>query len=372
MSSFPQELIDAIIDHFQDNPSTLLSCSKVHRSWTHRSRVHLVPDIFLDCQRPTATDKILSFHGCLSKDPLLVDYITSVELRNLHWNTSTLSGHAYEALSHILNTLLCVRRLSLQNVRWHNLPISLRRALVDFMRCPSLSTLKLTKVTAPKSSVFAGLLSAPSRLKILQLENISADDRQGCHPTHAAPKLGHCQDIGNRPLEVLDISTSINCWMLRCLFHPNTSLNLHSLRHVGISRMSQPHAVDELLRLLGQSLEHLVLNVHSEYGVRHEHIHISLMDMPWLRMLEFKQGVTEIALISLFGNLRQDHRLEEIRVVMPGSVFGDLGWSEPYYSQPRLPELRRVEYQVVAGYVSETQREFLPVGPNEKRVCTVD
>ena len=39
--SIPQEILDLIVDHLHDEPTTLKACCVVSRSWIHRTRTHL-------------------------------------------------------------------------------------------------------------------------------------------------------------------------------------------------------------------------------------------------------------------------------------------------------------------------------------------
>ncbi|RDB26104.1 hypothetical protein Hypma_006403 [Hypsizygus marmoreus] len=357
---FPQELVDIIIDILCDDPCSLKACSMVCREWTHRPRVHLLQKgIVFDLKevsfsRPKSTnDKAVSLHECLSNNPLLTEYVHSVELRNLLWRSSEQWEHV---LSQILLSLKHIRRLSLQKVRWYFISDELQGALSEVLKEPHLESIHFEGLVVREQSTLRSLLSFPPNLRTLWLKDTRCTDIQ----SGDAGPLGRGH-IGAGRLEELTLVTGDSSEASRVLewfFTSPPPFDLSSVRHLHMCDTIRSHFAGCLVRASAQSLEYLELESWYDYYTSEPMITAHLNDLPRLRCLVLTHKFLKPLIGRVFGNLRENHPFEEIRIKMltMGSRESWLG-VDAFLTQPQLGCLRRVEFLIMQKSWSEASRD---------------
>ncbi|KAM5544975.1 hypothetical protein V8D89_001086 [Ganoderma adspersum] len=101
-TTFPNELMDRIIDHFYDDPKTLSACGLVCLGWIPSVRYHRFQDVQLE------KDAIPAFHSLLKASPAVASYVGSI---SIDYYCHAIRGTAM--LCDILSSLPKLRALSL-------------------------------------------------------------------------------------------------------------------------------------------------------------------------------------------------------------------------------------------------------------------
>lgn len=269
-TSFPQELVDLVIDFLHNDLSTLKNCSMVCKKWTHRSRIHLLYTITFDLTPSTLVardalddtmrNKFTLFRQFLTSAPGLKQHVRSVELRNLQWRNEQ-GGDAFGVLSSVLKSLHHVERLSLHNLRWYNCTEPLKDAISELLQRPTIEHLELRTFAVRERLSLKRLLTYPVNLKSLHLKRIECRDyHRGDESTneHKAPAV--------RELRAFYIDATRCSCIFEWLLASKSSLNLSGLTTLHISNGCRPVFAERLLRLAGPSLERLELGIGYMFG----------------------------------------------------------------------------------------------------------
>ncbi|PBK69427.1 hypothetical protein ARMSODRAFT_1004177 [Armillaria solidipes] len=220
MVDFPQELVDAIIDHLIEDRLALLACLSVSSFFRCRAQFHLFPTI-----RLTEKRDFEEFNLLCAKSPSIPDLIKTLHV-TLPESTISLPRLSQVHTLHFNGSLRVV-------------PGDLERFRRIFSWVPStLTSLSVQDITFSSTATFRSLIGGLPLLKSLSLLAVYA---AGTGSDNSRPLGSSCDDKGPS-IEVLSI-TSINSDGVCAFFHGHPSLEPFAL-----------HGLSEL-RFFGFALE---------------------------------------------------------------------------------------------------------------------
>ncbi|KAK0237185.1 hypothetical protein EDD85DRAFT_836478 [Armillaria nabsnona] len=236
MVDFPQELVDAIIDHLIEDRLALLACLSVSSLFRYRAQFHLFPTIHLTEKRDFEEFSLLC-----TKSPSIPDF---VKILHVTLPESTIS----------LPRLLQVHTLHF-NGSLRVVPGDLESFSRIFSWVPNtLTSLSIQDITFSSTETFRSLIGALPFLKSLSLTTTFATRTR----SENSLLLGSsCYDKGP-PIEVISI-TSINSDGVCAFFHGYPRLGpfaLHGLRELRFFSFVLEQAAD-IQRLLNASRDSL-------------------------------------------------------------------------------------------------------------------
>ncbi|KAF5346298.1 hypothetical protein D9758_011487 [Tetrapyrgos nigripes] len=181
----PQELVDYIIDHLYHDTQTLRNCSLVCRAWLPSSRLHLFNKVRLNIPRSTSHRPSLRLYHLLTSSPEVIHHIHDLQLcsGSPAYNVVVEEDEEYHpswvfsepSLPPLLNLLTHLRKFDFASdtsLEWDVLPSSLRDAICNVLRLPSLVYMRLQSWEFPDIKGFEKLLRGCANLKALALWSI--------------------------------------------------------------------------------------------------------------------------------------------------------------------------------------------------------
>lgn len=268
--TLPQELVDAIIDHNQDDPATLHAIALVCSSWTHTAQRHLFTHVhfynhstfrFYRAKTTKNSHQIDRFYSLITAYPHLACLVKSVEVEPL------LDASQEEFLGLTLRKLENLERISLDlgGYYWDELSQCMRDALLTSFRSPRVTNLELREGLFFRCADFLALLGACEHLKRLSLFYMSCDDLEEIVETPEAVIPSGM----NLQLDSLTLSLYEHSYLplMHRLLQLQESMDLSHLHRLSVLTAGTGHlnerieTTKEILRLNSHSLEHLVLNV---------------------------------------------------------------------------------------------------------------
>ncbi|KAK0440136.1 hypothetical protein EV421DRAFT_810484 [Armillaria borealis] len=236
MVDFPQELVDAIIDHLIEDRLALLACLSVSSFFRCRAQFHLFPTI-----RLTEKRDFDEFNLLCAKSPSIPDLVKTLHVT---LPESTIS----------LPRLLQVHTLHF-NGSSRVVPGDMKTFSRIFSWVPStLTSLSIQDITFSSTETFRSLIGGLPLLKSLSLITAFATRTR----SEKSRLLGSsCNDMGP-PIEVLSV-TSINADGVCAFFHGYPRLGpfaLHSLRELRFFSFVLEQAAD-IQHLLNESRDTL-------------------------------------------------------------------------------------------------------------------
>lgn len=278
LQSFPQELVDHIIDQLYNDVPSLKSCARVCKAWLPASRYHIFAKISL---------KAASLHGpasfpsaccrrllsVIEQSPEVASCIRELEVCEgtpFHCHHPEVDATVWAITD--VGLLLLFRKL--KNLRrleftatstfyWKSLPATFQNAFLSLLATsPFLTSLRLHSWCFPSLTSLSLLLSHCRRLKGLSLsstvieDNDYFDHRLGC----VIEEVDDCSDIMHSAhLEVLTLDfvtfSSLGLW----LFHEPSTVDVSSLRELRVAHFPDITIIERLLVSVGPSLEVLHL-----------------------------------------------------------------------------------------------------------------
>ncbi len=240
MVDFPQELVDAIIDHLIEDRLALLACLSVSSLFRCRAQFHLFPTIHLTEKRDFE-----EFNLLCAKSPSIPDFVKILHVTLPEFTIS-------------LPRLLRVHTLHF-NGSLRVVPGDLEAFKRIFSWVPStLTSLWIRDITFSSTETFRSLIEALPLLKSLSIITTFVTRTR----SENSRLLGsYCNDKGP-PIEVLSI-TSINSDGICAFFHGYPRLGpfaLHGLRELRFSFvLEQASDIQRLLNASRDSLRELHL-----------------------------------------------------------------------------------------------------------------
>jgi hypothetical protein len=260
----PQELIDNIIDQLHDNRPTLKSCALVCKSWLPCSRFH----IFCHVSLQPPQNNIFGFakitncqrlYRIIETSPQIVPYIRDLTI---------CEGNVYKAwmgrettLPLLLRMLRNLRRLELErsaSMRMANrdMPPNLRDSIMEVLRLPSLTELKLVGFVSDTPAKFLRMFRFCQNLKVLRLSHVvCADDGAVDDNTGAISQRAQ--------LDVLSIGPRTSPTVVGSLLLAQSPIDLSSICQLNLSISCEFATFAKLLRVT-PVLEHLEIDLMSD------------------------------------------------------------------------------------------------------------
>lgn len=176
----PNELKEMILRYLHSDKVTLLSCALVGRAWVSASQRGIFKVIVLDLPNTHLKELIDAYVianarliASFESNPRLATYVRSLKLRN---RCST--GTQYSDPEVVASTVRIVQRLSnvihlsLSHLDWDSLSPSLREALCNVFKAPSLTRITLNHFHIRMFAETATMLSHTTNLKVLKISPV--------------------------------------------------------------------------------------------------------------------------------------------------------------------------------------------------------
>ena len=246
-----QELVDIIIDMFDDCPEDLHNCSLVCRSWVHSSRRHLFRRV------RWALSPHGNRHRHLLSSPHISTYIQEVDVHHGHDSPGSLLPLALDMLSNLT-------KIKLDGLDWSVLPQNIQQSIYRVLELPSITSFAIEQCQFYSMDDLGGLLSHAKGLTCLSITEITLiryDPLQP--PTHGDTELGEAYS-NHRQMPLLDFHFKNSPWgyfqVVDWLLGPRSPLEVSHVRALHVRHgMEDAHTVNKLLYAIGSSLRHLEL-----------------------------------------------------------------------------------------------------------------
>lgn len=255
-SPFPQEIIDAIIDHLHDEKAALAAFSLASPSFRSPAQKLLYTEITL---KPNIQNikRILHLGRLLRRNPRLRTYIRILVL-DLHHDPKFLGRRA---LRTVLRMLPRLHSLSLvaEQLSWsRNIPKCLKSVLLDLFRSQNLTKLTLSGLWDFPIS----LLQGDRHINELHLQGVFPPFNNATHNnegrTHrrrflcgTSPSLPALVQVHGLYLDFLPFPTRAH----EALADVRKSISLSEIRYLHICEMNTTKAIDQCHGLLKQCPE---------------------------------------------------------------------------------------------------------------------
>ncbi|KAJ7510662.1 hypothetical protein B0H11DRAFT_2183488 [Mycena galericulata] len=175
LDTFPQELIDRVIEESADSSATLRSCALVCKAFLQTSQAHIFSHIQLFFI--TNMNRIERLYDALSRSPHLVRHIQSLELI-YNFQDPEAVALIDTVLFPLIGLLSNLQSLAIQGIVWTYLPARFTTALYDLCRRSTLSKLALTGVSGLSITELFRLVASPG-LKDLSMLGLTIPPNNG-------------------------------------------------------------------------------------------------------------------------------------------------------------------------------------------------
>lgn len=176
MVPLPNELVESILEHLYLDKDTLLSCALVAGAWVPASQRGIFRTIVLRPPNALSTryddTKTQSYLNSLTRlitfshsKPRLATYVRCLILHDF----DHVSKEVHISAAFIIQRLSAVNELSFDLVNWTLLSPSLKEALTNLVRAPSMTRLSLCKFSTREFSELGSLLSQAIHVKTLRV-----------------------------------------------------------------------------------------------------------------------------------------------------------------------------------------------------------
>ncbi|KIY61488.1 hypothetical protein CYLTODRAFT_447691 [Cylindrobasidium torrendii FP15055 ss-10] len=270
--SLPQELVDNVIEHNQDDPATLYACALVNSTWTYPAQSALFARVHFYHHsgrvyraKPTKNShRIDRFCELITSYPHLAALVRSVEVEPL------IDASQEACLGLVLSKFTNLKRISLDlaGYYWDELSQCMRDALLTTFRSPNITNVELREGLFFRCADFLALLGACEHLKRLSLYYMSCDDLEDVLNAPEESLTTLPKGI-NLQLDSLTLGLYENSYLslMHRLLQLGESMDLSHLHRLSVLTAGTGHLQEriettkEILKLNSHSLEHLVLNV---------------------------------------------------------------------------------------------------------------
>lgn len=251
----PQELVDLVIDHFYDDPTTLRICALVSRRWQQAARTHIFRETLL--RHP---QDVYACYNLIEYSPHFATCIRTLRI----------SAKLFKPRDNGTHHLKCRFMETIQQSIFHSLPQLRTLHFEDFIftaesvddqflgslaRLPT-NELKFTKCDFGSFEIFETVLYANSNITRLALDDVRwkmTPDRKSFPTIHRArrAKLKLTHVTFGRYCE-LDLYSN---WLSQTSTFPS----LRSLEAIGLTQLRDVQLVADMLRRVALTLTHLRL-----------------------------------------------------------------------------------------------------------------
>ncbi|KAJ7510675.1 hypothetical protein B0H11DRAFT_1955698 [Mycena galericulata] len=163
LDTFPQELIDRVIEESADSSATLRSCALVCKAFLHPSQALIFSHVGLFFYWFTPNLKPERLYHVLSRSPHLARHIKSLAIC---YNLREPPGQAVALIDTVLFPIIVLlsdlQSLKIHGIVWTHLPARFTNALYDICRRSTLSKLSLREIRNLSISEFSQLVASPS------------------------------------------------------------------------------------------------------------------------------------------------------------------------------------------------------------------
>ncbi|KAF8075343.1 hypothetical protein FPV67DRAFT_629796 [Lyophyllum atratum] len=329
IATLPQELVDQIIDHLHDQDLTLKACALVCRTWLTPCRSHIFRNVVLQPRLVVrgflnwfkGPSHIASLYSILDSTPEVASFIRNLVIREGMVDRDWMARE--KTLIPILRLLHNVERFELERaaaiqIAWRGLPHNLKGAISELLASPSLRELKLGMLALDDPKDLLRILEGCRSLRLLHIDHL----RLG----------GPMQDESDSPdrppqahLDALTIGARTSPHIVSCLLHPQSTLDMTTLRKLSMSvsgnfgefaRLLRSTVSLEVLEIVLMSDIDLVAYQNSPSSERFDMSH-----NPNLRRLEVKIDVIQrqddplLWLNGLFSTFTTPNALQHIYIV---------------------------------------------------------
>ncbi|KAF9461180.1 hypothetical protein BDZ94DRAFT_855128 [Collybia nuda] len=300
--TLPQELIDNVIDHFHDDRPSLKACALVCRAWLSSCRAHIFHSISL--QPPTVNLRSQIFgtttdswrlHKILQTSPEIAQYIRNLLICEGIVGKEWINGD--RTLPLLLGKLRNITKFQLERsssmrIIWKTIPPGLRGAMISVLGSPSLLELKLVGLVFDRPAELLQILQSCRILRVLRADHLIFQDEQSLDFSSVVQS-----DRPSAPLDILVVGPRTSTALIRCLLHPESTINAKAVRKLSLSISGNFPDVAQLLRSTSsvEELELILMNDIDlqEYWALPSSDHIDLSHNPHLHTLEIKFDVIQ-------------------------------------------------------------------------------
>lgn len=265
---FPQEIVDAILDHLRGDTASLLNCSLVSHAFLPTSQKHIFAQITLRAPRgkrpPFEPTPGVRLHGHLSASPHLVPLVKELKVVDGDASERTSWIARDQGIASALRMLSpYVKRLVFGStsivIDWMTLQAEVRDAIGEALRSPVLVSVEMRYMWNVPASVIAACVEL-RELKlwsILPIESIparQAERRIDANLEHV-PSRGCLQSL-MLYIPYPDLSLVVD----RLLDDPRRRLDIVCLRELSVlddGRAGNDQSLERLLRACSITLERL-------------------------------------------------------------------------------------------------------------------
>lgn len=330
MTRLPAELVDAILDALSLDRSNLATCGLVSSSWLARTRFHLFSTVTLTPSRVGKLQEISYAKGSTFLESVGKVVIKDFDNDGEHGALECMVPMLLEATILLLEKYPRLCELQLENLEWTTIPPPLQASLIRRLcRLRTIRRLSLENVTfhdlrdvVHLMSAFPHLQHLVARIYFTKYMEFAISSAQTLHLPHT--------------LRTIDLGThDATAVILSCRFR---SPSLETLRLQNISFASLQYVCDAL-STLGSSLRHLALEFShpkltgnlSTTKTRGRNGGYLCLENIDISATPLHHSESPFANISTFlGQLRSDH-VELIEILLPCQRIEDfvaVNWKE--------------------------------------------
>ncbi|PPR04407.1 hypothetical protein CVT26_004232 [Gymnopilus dilepis] len=370
----PQELVDHIIDHLHDDPSTLKSCARVCRAWLPASRFHLFAKVSLKATSPQngpalPQERCKRLHAVLVQSPEIISSIHELEICEgspLHHSYSDLQSSTTwvtteRTLTALFKMLTHVKRFDFSATSlqfWTLLPPTFQHALYTLLSLPTLSYVRLHSWHFPSFSSLVSFLSHCQNLKAFALSstNIGNDGDGGTDLTSQPEEK---EDKPRTPLEVLTLDFVNFAYLEYWLLGRAAMVDIRYLRELRVSHFHDAETIEKLLLAVGGTLEHFHLKP-GIWNVRPFNLSVNCGLRSIRLTLDDPSTAMEWAITLLSTISTSNAVLERVGLEFYADPKKITGWSDldSLFMQPELVSLKQVD---IGLFAIPTHVDFIAV-----------
>jgi len=369
LNSFPQELIDHILNELHEDISALQSCLLVSRAFVPTSRRHLFSRIRLTPpknQNSRMPNRCREFYKLVMTSPHIASYVKHLEIidgqrwerwHNVHSARTQVQGYPWMATSRTLPLLLPL----LENltsvtmgcpggvVNWRTVTRVVKNSLRAAFALPGITHLGLYNIEAYSDlAEVMSFFSKSSNLKNLSIFNLLASPYVILDPPDVRPRL-----------DSLALSTNGNDPqpMVSCIYSPQSVLDISHVKNLRVCDIGS-NSVQHLLDAMHDSLEHLETRGSKPLRLNIAHCH---------RLRSISASLRSIFDGSIFEAFTSTIRSQDVSnietITLELSVVEPCDYPEwraldDVLTRPEMHSLRRVRFMVYLVRPSRFPRGF--------------
>ncbi|KAK7025447.1 hypothetical protein VNI00_015975 [Paramarasmius palmivorus] len=317
----PPEIFDQVVDHLEDSPTDLKSCSLVCRDWVPRSRFHLFRSLSLPIEEVDLASFVTTPYPYI--DQSILDVFNSSSALGRYVQKLTLD---FRYSSQLVSTsepwiielsrgLTQLKQLTLFMFPIYDLSTNMRRLLPDLLASnPGLEKITIDSCIFEDAQSFWSFLQDAAQLENLNhLSLIGIILRKIPTEREVDRIIGrHALPQRHSKLQTLELGQMSVFLLLQYMFiNPNALFDLTDLRRIRIRDIGALFFYGDLWPVVGSSITHLDFEV-GKY-VKDEYVRPQFLQLTTLTHLTLSVAASRFQLLNLLTVLSHVPSIPSLR-----------------------------------------------------------